>query len=144
MPINHSRILCVALSLLSTFSMATTEPQPLLGANPYTQMLPINTSGMTPGRLNSEAKAPLNTKLPMPLFIVGDDALSHRWLARHQSKLKQLKAVGMLVNVADEAALNRFKQYPLTIYPVRGDEFMQMFTLKHYPVLINSDGLLSQ
>lgn len=112
--------------------------------NPYSQMLPVKTPQLTPGKIYfTSANQVTDATLPQPLFIVGDDALSHKWLTHHEKKLKSLNAIGIIVNVKTEQGLNRFKQYVLRMYPVQGHDFANTFSIKHYPVLINN-GRLTQ
>ncbi|GIU42887.1 hypothetical protein TUM4438_10490 [Shewanella sairae] len=112
--------------------------------NPYAQMLPVKTPQLTPGKIEfTNVNQSTSAQLPRPLFIVGDDALSHRWLTHYEDKLKSINAIGIIVNVTTEQGLNRFKQYSLQIYPVQGHDFAKTFSLKHYPVLIH-DGRLTQ
>ncbi|WP_318419544.1 integrating conjugative element protein [Photobacterium leiognathi] len=106
----------------------------------YEQMLPVSTPQMTPGKVASRA---ITVHVPRPLFIVGDDALSHRWLAAYASQLKKMNAVGMIVNVRTPQGLQRFSRYPLQTYPIQGHDVMNTFSLSHYPVLIH-DGKITQ
>lgn len=101
--------------------------------DPMSVMLPVITPELTPGKVLA-TKTP--TYLCMPLFIVGDDELSHRWLKIRAPYLKSIHAVGMVVNVKTQAGLARMKSYGLTIYPVHGRDFARAFGLSHYPVLI--------
>ncbi|MGL5469525.1 MAG: PFL_4695 family integrating conjugative element protein [Shewanella sp.] len=115
-----------------------------IAANPYAQMLPVETPQLSPGKINFTSTPPTTSAtLPQPLFIVGDDPLSHKWLTHHEQRLKSLNAIGIIVNVKTEQGLNRFKQYDLTIYPVQGHDFAKLFLLNHYPALINN-GKISQ
>ncbi|WP_394230506.1 integrating conjugative element protein [Shewanella colwelliana] len=110
----------------------------------YSQMLPVITPQLTPGKIKFTTTNKVTTaQLPRPLFIVGDDALSHKWLTHYEQKLKSLNAIGIIVNVKTVQGLNRFKQYSLQMYPVQAHDFANTFSIKHYPVLIN-DGKLSQ
>ncbi|ANU39391.1 integrating conjugative element protein [Vibrio scophthalmi] len=103
--------------------------------DPMSLMLPVITPQLTPGKVVAKS-AP--THIGMPLFIVGDDALSHRWLKARKSYLQSINAVGMVVNVKSEAGLARMDSYGLTLYPVPGKDFAKAFGLKHYPVLIEN------
>ncbi|RJX68662.1 integrating conjugative element protein [Vibrio sinensis] len=104
-------------------------------SNPMSLMLPVLTAELTPGKVTTSS-AP--THIGMPLFIVGDDELSHRWLNARKVYLKSIHAVGIVVNVKSEAGLARMNSYGLTMYPVPGKDFARAFGLTHYPVLIEN------
>ena len=107
--------------------------------DPYSQMLPVHTPQMTPGKVKTRTLS--QAHMSRPIFIIGDDPLSYRWLKARQSQLLRLNAIGIVVNVNDIAGLNRLRQYPLTFYPVNGSDFAKSFSLKHYPVLITAKQL---
>ncbi len=67
---------------------------PQLGAADPDSLLPIRSPGMTPGPVQ-----PRNHDRPFtrPFFLIGSDALSRKWLLQHQNRLKEIGAVGMLV-----------------------------------------------
>ncbi|HAT6801819.1 TPA: integrating conjugative element protein [Citrobacter freundii] len=98
-------------------------------------------------RLHPGAVAPRSLSLPgmTPLFILGDDPLSLRWLAQHREKLKSLNATGLVVNVASEERLEILRRggNGLTLLPAGGDDLAQRLQLNAYPVLI-TDSELSQ
>uniref|UniRef100_UPI0026225B2B PFL_4695 family integrating conjugative element protein n=1 Tax=uncultured Vibrio sp. TaxID=114054 RepID=UPI0026225B2B len=71
-----------------------------------------------------------------PLFIVGDDALSHRWLTAKRDYLASIGAIGLVVNVQRISGWQRLGRYELPLYPVSGRDFATAFGLRHYPVLI--------
>ena len=81
----------------------------------YERMLPVETPQLTPGKVVTQQT---RTNVPRPLFIVGDDALSHRWLTAYYPQLKKMKAIGLIVNVRTPQGLQRFNQYSLQMYPV--------------------------
>ena len=77
------------------------------------------------------------------MFLVGADELSRRWLARHRERLAELKAVGLLVQAADDAKVQAvWAAAPeLTIMPVSADELARRLQLTRYPVLIHREGI---
>lgn len=106
---------------------------PVWAKDPMSVMLPVVTPEMSPGKVVPKTA---KTSTTTPLFIVGDDALSHRWLKQRASYLASIHAIGMVVNVKTPSGLARMKQYGLTVYPVPGHDFANAFGLRHYPVLI--------
>lgn len=106
---------------------------PAYAKDPLVQMLPVRTPGMSPGQV---ARKAITQSVGQPLFIVGDDARSHRWLRAKRDYLARIHAVGVVVNVNDARGWQRMTQYGLTVYPVRGDDFAKAFDITHYPVLV--------
>ncbi|AHG19471.1 hypothetical protein Z042_07450 [Chania multitudinisentens RB-25] len=101
-------------------------------------MLPVRSRVLTPGAVNAH-----NVDLPgmAPLFLIGDDELSHRWLAARLSVLQQLGATGLVVNVDSVAAWRALQARApgLTLSPVSGDDLARRLGLAHYPVLITAE-----
>ncbi|RSD31727.1 PFL_4695 family integrating conjugative element protein [Vibrio pectenicida] len=111
------------------------KASPIPNAQLFASMLPVKTPSLTPG---VAPKGKYTAQLTQPLFIVGADRTSHRWLERHQAYLKSINAMGMVVNVSTVRQLNRLMHYGLPLYPVRGDQWAEHFTLSHYPVLLEN------
>jgi len=108
-------------------------PAELLG-----QVLPIRTPEMTPGEV-----APTMASLPYlsrPLFLIGSDDFSKRWLAQYRDRLRKPQAVGMLIQADSTTDLERIRTLAgdLPILPASGSELARHLDLFHYPVLISS------
>ncbi|HCF2456882.1 TPA: integrating conjugative element protein [Pseudomonas aeruginosa] len=103
-------------------------------------MLPVRTLRLSPGPV-----APRQIHAPglSPLFLVGDDEHSRAWLRRHHQMLRQLKAVGLVVNVESASALRTLRDLVpgLELAPVAADDLAQRLDLTHYPVLITATGI---
>lgn len=106
-------------------------------------LLPIKTPEMSPGPvptrvLDLPSKAQTNAVGARPLFLIGADPLSRRWLVQHRARLKELGAVGMLVQADTredlQAIANIAQGHHIT--PASGTEIARLYALKHYPVLI--------
>ncbi|WP_353980887.1 integrating conjugative element protein [Salinicola endophyticus] len=120
--------------------------QPSQGARsspPFSEqdMLPIASARLTPGHVQ-----PRQLHLPggfTPIFLVGDDDLSRRWLAQRGDVLRKAHAVGLVVQVETEAGLQALRQAAegLELRPVSGDGLAQRLGLHHYPVLISERGI---
>ena len=113
---------------------------PSLGAADLKQLLPIRTPQLTPGPVEQQQiKRPFTT----PLFLIGSDPLSVRWLIRHRSQLATLGAIGLIVEVPDEATLNRLVGLAqgLNLMPASGADLADTLGLTHYPILITKDGI---
>ena len=103
-------------------------------------MLPVRSTQLSPGEVQRRViRAPGLT----PLFLVGDDARSRAWLRQRHAALRELGAVGLVVNVESTAALVELRHLApgLTLAPASGDDLAQRLGLHHYPVLITATGI---
>ncbi|PHM46688.1 integrating conjugative element protein [Xenorhabdus miraniensis] len=106
-------------------------------------MLPVNTPELTPGTV-------ANRSLQLPgvgaLFLIGDDPESRQWLSQHAERLKQLHAVGLVVNVSTITGLQSLRALvpDLLLSPASGTELARRLQLQHYPVLITENTLTQQ
>ena len=108
-------------------------------SDPYSEadMLPARTPSLTPGKVTPRAiRSPGMT----PFFLVGNDPLSRAWLRQQADVLRNLDAMGLVVNVdtLDELEQLRDSVPGLTLSPVSADELAGRLGLKHYPVLITA------
>ncbi|WP_422824114.1 integrating conjugative element protein [Xenorhabdus entomophaga] len=103
-------------------------------------MLPVKTPELTPGTVISKS-------LQLPgigaLFLIGNDADSRQWLSQHAARLKQLHAVGLVVNVSEMAGLQSLRALApdVSLSPASGSELARRLQLRHYPVLITETAL---
>jgi integrating conjugative element protein (TIGR03765 family) len=113
-----------------------------LGAAEARRLLPIRSPGLTPGALNARAHG-----LPyLPaFFLLGSDAWSRRWLTEHRDLLKELGAVGLLVEASSledlEAIATLADGLPIT--PASGSDIGAALKISHYPCAV-SDGHIWQ
>lgn len=106
-------------------------------------LLPVRTPEMSPGVvparvLDLPGAHQQNAIGSRPLFLIGADSLSQRWLAQHRTQLKELDAIGMLVQAGTAEDLRTIARIAdgLHIMPASGTEIARLYGLKHYPVLI--------
>jgi len=113
---------------------------PSLGAAELRQLLPIKSPGLTPGPVVGQKIA---RPFTAPMFLIGSDPLSTRWLLYHRARLAKIGAIGLIVEVPDEAALQRIIALAagLTLLPASGSDLVKSLSLTHYPVLITQDGI---
>jgi integrating conjugative element protein (TIGR03765 family) len=115
-------------------------PDPLAGR------LPVHTPELSPGTIQSrrfpEALRRYTVFLDRPLFLIGADPLSRQWLIRHRTRLAQIGAVGLLVEVRTQADLTAIGAIggDLPIAPASASELAGVLGLRHYPVLISAEG----
>ncbi|HAV1239832.1 TPA: integrating conjugative element protein [Salmonella enterica] len=96
-------------------------------------------------RLHPGAVTPRSLSLPgmTPLFLIGDDTQSLRWLSKHLTGLQSLNATGLVVNVTSRERFEALQQRApgITLLPASGDDLAQRLQLDAYPVLITDTGL---
>lgn len=103
-------------------------------------VFPVRTPELSPGR---QAARALDLLGMPPVFIIGDDELSRRWLVSRRDRLRQDNAIGYVVNVATETAWQELQALAggLTLLPVSGSDLAVRLKISHYPVLISERGL---
>lgn len=103
-------------------------------------MLPVRSARLTPG---DEPRRVIRAPGLTPLFLVGDDDRSRAWLRQRRAALTELRAVGMVVNVATPEALAALRRLVpgITLAPASGDDVAQRLGVRHYPVLITATGI---
>ena len=117
-------------------------PAPRVGnaADAEAAMLPVRSTQLSPGEVQRRViRAPGLTAL----FLIGDDERSRAWLRQRQAALRELQAVGLVVNVESMAALTALRRLApgLILSPASGDDLAQRLGLRHYPVLITATGV---
>ncbi len=100
-------------------------------------VLPISTPELTPGSV--EARRLGFTEGCSRYFLLGNDPLSRRWLDERKESLRQLRAVGLVVNIEDEAAFGELQTLAgdIELLPVSGSDLAKRLGLQHYPVFIS-------
>jgi integrating conjugative element protein (TIGR03765 family) len=139
---NEAKPCCRPLGFQVDRSMASERPAPADFSRfaGEASMLPVSSTRMSPGQVSSR---PLNMPGLPPFFLLGDDPLSLAWLTERASELLAMGAVGLVVEVADAAALARMRALApgLTLLPTNGDDSAARLQLRHYPVLITATAL---
>lgn len=124
------------------------QPLPSINFNPdmlredlIDSLFPVVSHLITPGSVQSRTvSAP---GLVQPIFLVGYDELSAIWLSQRGSELKQLGAIGLVVNVPHRRAMEELQRAAgdLTLIPVVGDDIAQAVGVSHYPVLLTQSSI---
>lgn len=104
-------------------------------------MLPVVSEALAPGTVTTR-----RIHLPdfmTPFFLIGADDLSRRWLKQRGPRLRELHAVGLVVDVETAAQLKQLRRLGngLVLRPVAGDDIAKRLDLSHYPVLITPNGI---
>ncbi|MEW7982098.1 MAG: integrating conjugative element protein [Candidatus Sedimenticola endophacoides] len=119
-------------------SPVPTKPQ--LGAADPKAWLPIQSPGLTPGLVQARAHKRPFTR---PFFLIGSDSHSRQWLQTHRDRLKEIGAVGMLVQAETMDDLRTIARLAdgLSILPASGSDIAKALSVSHYPVLISAHGI---
>ena len=81
-------------------------------------------------QLNSEV-------LNMPIFVIGADNESIKWLDEHQQQLKTMQAIGFITNVDNfESLVVLQEKFNLPLLPVNVDPLLNYIDEQHYPLII--------
>ncbi|HBX55760.1 integrating conjugative element protein [Pseudomonas sp. UBA2684] len=115
-------------------------PRPPAGVVNEASMLPVRSTRLSPGVV---ARRVIEAPGLPPFFLVGDDQRSRAWLQQRAPRLRELGAVGLIVNVSSAESLARLRALvpELPLSPVAGDDLAERLGLRHYPVLITATGL---
>lgn len=110
---------------------------------------PVRTPGLVPGRLVGQPRWPHAQWLTQPLFLVGADEASRRWLRRHRAALQMMDASGLLVQARsanDLAAVQR--EVPGVTIAAGASPWLaarlRELNAAVLPLLIQADGVLTQ
>jgi len=103
-------------------------------------MLPVKSPSLSPGSFESRAH---NAAGLQPVFLVGDDELSRQWLQRRGDVLREIRAVGWVVNVQRMAALTELRALGagLEMVPAAADDLARRLGIEHYPALVTATGI---
>jgi len=101
-------------------------------------LLPIRSPGLAPGVLQARA---ISLPLTRPVFLIGGDAKSLRWLSDHHQQLIDIGAVGMLVqaDTLDDLSAVAAAADGLPILPASASDIAAVLKISVYPVLIGRD-----
>lgn len=114
--------------------------KPSLGAADPKAWLPIQSPGLTPGPVQARAH---DRPFTRPFFLIGSDTRSRQWLQTHRERLKEIGAVGMLVQAETMEDLRTIARLAdgLSILPASGSDIAKALGVSHYPVLISAHGI---
>lgn len=132
---------------LEAFGPANEIPQrnkvqatPQLGAADAQALLPIKSPGLSPGPVQARQH---NKPFSRPFFLIGSDSRSRQWLRDHGERLREIGAVGMLVQAETLEDLRSIAKLAdgLAITPASASDIAKALGISHYPALITSQGI---
>lgn len=110
---------------------------------------PVRVAGMSPGALgDNDHSIEIPPWLTRPVFLVGSDPVSLRWLSDHHAALLRLDAAGIVIAVEDVPtfkAMRRVTSLPLVPHPA--PQLVQRLRAQgivHYPLLLMENGEIRQ
>ena len=111
-----------------------------LGAADPRSWLPIQSPGLTPGLVRARSH---DRPFARPFFLIGSDARSLKWLQDHRERLKEIGAVGMLVQADTLKDLRTIAELAdgLSVLPASASDIAKALGISHYPVLITAHGI---
>ena len=114
--------------------------RPQLGAADPKAWLPIQSPGLTPGPVQARSH---DRPFARPFFLIGSDRQSRQWLQNHRGRLKEIGAVGMLVqaDTLDDLRTTASLADGLSILPASASDIAKALGVSHYPVLISAHGI---
>ena len=127
-------------------SSETTAPQrpiiqpPKLGAADLASLLPVRSPGLTPGPIQPKTH---DRPFARPFFLIGSDNFSRQWLLEHRERLKEIGALGMLIqaDTLDDLQVIAELASGLSVMPASASDIAKALGVSHYPVLITPHGI---
>lgn len=106
------------------------------------QVLPVRSPSLTPGPVIERL---VKVSGARGFFLIGSEARSLRWLARHRDRLTEYGAVGLLVEASTEADFRAVARIArgLPVAPASGEAIAAALGVQHYPFAV-TDGRLWQ
>jgi len=131
-----------ALPYYAPLSVDAQVAQPVPGEAPATSLdpFPVHSSQLSPGPV---VPRPLDIAGFAPIFLIGDDAFSRRWLSEQAPRLRDLHATGFVVEVLSRSAFESLQRLApgIPLSPASGDDLAQRLKIEHYPVLMTGTRL---
>lgn len=104
------------------------------------QLLPVISHKWSVGRVQSK---PLNLPGALPMFLIGADDISRKWIHQNRDRLVKMHAIGLVINVNTVDEMNELRQIipELTLMPSPADTLAERLGIYHYPILLTSEGI---
>ena len=127
-------------SVIETSQQSPVPIEPKLGAADPKTWLPIQSPGLKPGPVQARSH---DRPFTRPFFLIGSDTRSRQWLRDHRGRLKEIGAVGMLVQAEtlDDLRTTAELADGLSILPASASDIAKALGVAHYPVLISAHGI---
>lgn len=107
---------------------------------------PVITKSMSVGRVTDDEASGIKYQVATrPMFIIGYDPVSIKWLKENRVLLSDKGAIGLVVNVETNEQMEELQNIAgdkLMMQPTPGDNLAEHLKLKHYPFYMDSKGVL--
>jgi integrating conjugative element protein (TIGR03765 family) len=107
---------------------------------------PVRTAGMSVGRISDNEASNIQYQLATsPMFIIGYDPVSIRWLKANRELLSQKRAIGLVVNIESNEEMMELQNIAgdgIAMQPTPGDRMAEQLNVRHYPFYLDNQGVL--
>lgn len=107
---------------------------------------PVVTKSMTVGKVTADEASDVKYQVAIrPMFIIGYDPVSIKWLKLNRSLLAEKKAIGLVVNVEtvqEMDVLQNIVGKDVMMQPTPGDRLAKNLKIKHYPFYMDNEGVM--
>jgi integrating conjugative element protein (TIGR03765 family) len=107
--------------------------------NNITSTFKVSTPIMHVGKVQSHAIKKV-AGFTQPIFVLGCDKISAKWVSFYQARLKKLHAIGYVVNCGSKQEFLKLKGISnLPLMTIQGDAIKERFHLANYPFLLTRE-----
>ncbi len=123
-------------ALLAAASAAEAAPPTDIESQAAALPFPVQSPNLRPG--DEKGTQHYVPGLEQPLFLIGDEPASRRWLRRHREKLRTMNALGLIIEVKSRTRFLKLQAIApeLQLVPTSADAFAEQFFISSYPALL--------
>lgn len=107
---------------------------------------PVVSKSLSVGLVEPDEAETIKYQVAMrPIFIIGYDPISIKWLQQNQQLLSEKKAIGLVVNVNSQDEMNELQAIAgdsVMMQPTPGDNFAKELNIRHYPFYMDNQGVM--
>lgn len=107
---------------------------------------PVVSKSLSVGRVTPEEAQGIKHQIAgKPMFIIGYDHVSIKWLKKNSRKLADKGAIGLVVNVDTQEQMNELQVIAgkgVLMQPTPGDRLAKHLKIKHYPFYMDNNGVM--
>lgn len=107
---------------------------------------PVVTTSMSVGRVTEDEARDVRYQMAMtPMFIIGYDPVSIKWLTSNKELLKEKKAIGLVVNIQTKEQMEELQSIVgdgVLMQPTPGDRLAEHIKIRHYPFYMDNQGVM--
>ena len=107
---------------------------------------PVVTASMSVGRVTEDEARDVKYQMATrPMFIIGYDPVSIKWLYSNKELLKEKKAIGLVVNIQTKEQMEELQSIVgdgVLMQPTPGDRLAEHLKIRHYPFYMDNQGVM--